>query len=92
MYQFGTSAYDCINMQISKVLYTRLKVSKINIGSINDNYIFLPNLYNYVILGIKPFTITFKPKGSNTQADEIFPDIQPYFRFCKVHFTMITCF
>lgn len=46
MYQFGTSAYDCINMQISKVLYTRLKVSKINIGSINDNYIFLPNLRN----------------------------------------------
>lgn len=43
----------------------------------------------YVILGIKPFTITFKPKGSNTQADKIFPDIQPYFRFCKVHFTII---
>lgn len=46
----------------------------------------------YVILGIKPFTITFKPKGSNTQADKIFPDIQPYFRFCKVHFTIINCF
>lgn len=46
MYQFGTSTYGCINMQISKVLYTRLKVSKINIGSIHDNYIFLPNLRN----------------------------------------------
>lgn len=90
MYQFGTSTYDYINMQISKVLYTRLKVSKINIGSIHDNYIYFFRIY--VILGIKPFTITFKPKGSNTQADEIFPDIQPYFRFCKVHFTMITCF
>lgn len=46
LYQFGTSTYDCINMQISKALYTRLKVSKINIGSIHDNYIFLPNLRN----------------------------------------------
>lgn len=78
-------------MEISKVLYTRLNVSKINIGSIHDNYI---NYFFriYVLLGIKPFTITFKPKGSNTQADEIFPDIQPFFWFCKVHFTMISCF
>lgn len=46
LYQFGTSTYDCMNMQISKVLYARLNVSKMNIGSIHDNYIFLPNLRN----------------------------------------------
>lgn len=28
------------------IIYARLNVSKINIGSIHDNYIFLPNLRN----------------------------------------------